>query len=181
MTVAPALIIRRATVKDAPAMTRYMSDPVIFGSLLQMPYPNEEAWVARLAADNTPGKTDLALVAERDGELIGSAGLFSPGVAPRRRHAMGLGISVASAAHGRGVGTALMAALCDYADNWLACLRIELTVYAQNAIAQRLYRKFGFELEGTFRGYALRDGAYVDALSMARLHPNPPTMPRAHA
>ena len=176
MTAAPVLTIRRASVKDAPAMTRYMSDPVIFGSLLQMPYPSEESWTARLTADNTPGKIDLALVAERDGELVGSAGLFSPGPAPRRRHAMGLGISVASAAQGQGVGTALMAALCDYADNWLACLRIELTVYADNAIAQRLYRNFGFELEGTFRGYALRDGVYVDALSMARLHPSPPAI-----
>jgi putative acetyltransferase len=181
MTAAPALTIRRASVKDAAAMTRYMSDPAIFGALLQMPYPNEEAWTARLTSDNTPGKTDLALVAERDGELVGSAGLFSPGVAPRRRHAMGLGISVASAAQGQGVGTALMAALCDYADNWLACLRIELTVYSDNLVAQRLYRNFGFELEGTFRSYALRDGAYVDALSMARLHPNPPTLRAAGA
>ena len=89
------------------------------------------------------------------------------------------GISVASAAQGQGVGTALMAALCDYADNWVACLRIELTVYTDNEIAQRLYRNFGFELEGTFRGYSLRDGVYVDAHSMARLHPNPPALPRA--
>jgi putative acetyltransferase len=28
--------------------------------------------------------------------------------------------------------------------------------------------------EGLHRGYALRDGSYVDTLSMARLHPNPP-------
>jgi len=28
------------------------------------------------------------------------------------------------------------------------------------------------------RGYALRDGVYVDALAMARLHPNPPQVQR---
>ena len=178
MTAAPALTIRRASVKDAAAMARYMSDPVIFGGLLQMPYPSEEMWQARLADGAAAVKPDLSLVAERDGEVIGSAGLFSPGPAPRRRHAMGLGISVATAAQGQGVGTALMAALCDYADNWLACLRLELTVYTDNEVAQRLYRNFGFELEGTFRGYALRDGVYVDAHSMARLHPNPPAIDR---
>ena len=71
-----------------------------------------------------------------------------------------------------------MTALCDYADNWLACLRIELTVYTDNDIAQRLYRNFGFELEGTLRAYALRDGVYVDAHSMARLHPSPTAIAR---
>jgi putative acetyltransferase len=168
-----ALSIRRISAKDAAAMARYMSDPAIFGALLQMPYPSEAAWQARLA-DEGSGKSDVTLVAERDGELIGSAGLFSPGPAARRRHVMGLGISVAREAQGRGVGNALMTALCDYADRWAGVLRVELTVYTDNETAIRLYRKFGFEVEGTFRRYALRDGVYVDALSMARLHPNPP-------
>jgi putative acetyltransferase len=87
---------------------------------------------------------------------------------------MGLGISVAGSRQGQGVGSALMQALCDYADNWLALLRIELTVYTDNAAAIALYRKFGFETEGTMRGYGLRDGQYVDVFAMARLHPNPP-------
>jgi len=128
-----------------------------------------------------PGKQDLLLVAEVNGELVGQAGLHPAGVAIRRRHAMYLGISVASTAQRQGIGTALMTALCDYADNWLACLRIELTVYTDNEIAQRLYRNFGFEVEGTLRAYALRDGVYVDAYSMARLHPNPPTVTRSDA
>ena len=34
----------------------------------------------------------------------------------------------------------------------------------------KLYRKFGFEIEGTHRKYAFRDGAYVDAHTMARVH-----------
>ena len=172
------LLIRRATAKDAAALAQYMSDPAIFGALLQMPYPSEEMWQARLTDGAATARPDLALVAERDGELVGSAGLFGAGAALRRRHAMGLGISVARAAQGQGVGTALMTALCDYADNWLACLRIELTVYTDNDIAQRLYRNFGFELEGTLRAYALRDGVYVDAHSMARLHPSPPAIAR---
>ena len=47
--------------------------------------------------------------------------------------------------------------------------RIELTVFADNAAAIRLYEKFGFELEGTHRAYAYRDGQFADALCMARL------------
>jgi putative acetyltransferase len=44
-----------------------------------------------------------------------------------------------------------------------------LEVYTDNAPALRLYRKFGFEIEGTKRRYALRDGVFVDAHVMARL------------
>jgi L-phenylalanine/L-methionine N-acetyltransferase len=34
-----------------------------------------------------------------------------------------------------------------------------------------LYVKFGFEIEGTHRRYAFREGRYVDAYSMACLIP----------
>ena len=39
-----------------------------------------------------------------------------------------LGISVVADAQGRGLGSALMAAMCDYSDRWVGALRLELTV-----------------------------------------------------
>jgi putative acetyltransferase len=42
-------------------------------------------------------------------------------------------------------------------------------VYADNEAAHRLYHKFGFETEGRLRDYAVRDGAFVDTLTMARI------------
>ena len=68
---------------------------------------------------------------------------------------------------GRGVGTALMEAALDLADNWLNLARIELNVYTDNEIGIALYERFGFEIEGTHRRYAFRNGVYVDAYSMA--------------
>ena len=168
------LLIRRASTRDAAALAQHMSDPAVFGGLLQLPYPSEEAWHKRLVDGAAATNADLLLVAERDGAIVGAAGLMAAGPQARRRHVMHLGISVAREAQGQGVGSALMAALCDYADRWVGVLRIELTVYTDNAVAIRLYRNFGFELEGTAKAYALRDGAYVDAHAMARLHPNPP-------
>jgi putative acetyltransferase len=88
-----------------------------------------------------------------------------------------LGISVLPQASRQGVGTALMQAMCDYADNWIGALRLELGVYTDNVGAMALYRKFNFEIEGTQRGYALRDGVYVDSHMMVRFHPNPPRPP----
>ncbi|MCW5659664.1 MAG: GNAT family N-acetyltransferase [Burkholderiaceae bacterium] len=168
------VLIRRVRANDAEGMARLMGDPDTLGHLLQLPYPSVEAWRTRLAEWDQPGRSDLLLVAEADGALVGNAGLNPVGQALRRRHAMGLGIAVASDWRRRGVGSQLLAALLDTADRWLGCLRIELTVYTDNAAAIALYRKFGFEVEGTHRAFALRDGRYVDALAMARLHPNPP-------
>jgi putative acetyltransferase len=70
---------------------------------------------------------------------------------------------------GKGIGTALMQAVIDLTDRWLNLTRIELTVFTDNESAIALYRNFGFEIEGTLRKYAFRDGAFVDAYSMARV------------
>lgn len=171
-----SIAIRRATVQDAPAYARIMGDPGVFPGLLQMPYACDEIWKQRLIDANTPGKADLLLVAELDGNVVGTAGLHPVGLHIRRRHAWMLGISVVPQAQGRGVGTALMQALCDYADNWVGALRLELGVYTDNAPALALYRKFNFQIEGTQRGYAFRDGQYVDSHLMVRFHPKPPAI-----
>ncbi len=168
------ITLRRANPKDAAGYARMMSEAEVYANLLQLPYADEDLWRQRLTESCVPGKADLSLVAEIDGELAGSAGLHPAGLAARRRHAMSLGISIAKQAQGRGVGSALMTALCDYADRWAGILRLELTVFADNERAIALYRKFGFEAEGRHRAYAMRDGRYVDALCMARLHPEQP-------
>ena len=170
------ITVRRAGTKDAAAFARIMGDPSVYPGLMQLPYTDEETWRARLAENFAPGKTDLPLAAELNGEVVGTSGLHPTGPSLRRRHVMMLGISVLPQAQRQGVGTALMAAMCDYADRWAGTLRIELTVYSDNHAAIALYRKFGFVPEGTHRAYALRDGVYVDALAMARLHPRPPTI-----
>ena len=168
------ILIRRARPDDAAAIARLMDEPIVYANLMQMPYASEEAQRTRIADSLAPGKTDLLIVAEQDGKVVGSAGMHPAGPQLRRRHVVMIGLSVVAEAQRQGVGTALMQALCDYADRWMGVLRIELTVYVDNAGAIALYRKFGFEMEGRHRGYALRDGQYVDAFAMARLHPDPP-------
>jgi putative acetyltransferase len=174
----PGITIRRANPKDAGSYARIMGEEDVFSNLLQMPYTDEDAWRARLTDSCAPGKADIGIVAEVDGVVVGTAGLHPVGPAQRRRHVMMLGISIAKEAQGKGVGKALMQALVDYADNWAGVLRIELTVYPDNERAIALYRQFGFEVEGTHRAYALRNGRYVDTLTMARLHPQQPQVRR---
>ena len=87
----------------------------------------------------------------------------------RRAHVAAVGMAVHDGHHGKGVGSALMKAALDLADNWLQYTRLELTVYTDNAAALALYKKFGFEIEGTHRQFAFRNGAHIDSYSMARL------------
>jgi len=78
-------------------------------------------------------------------------------------------MSVHPAYRNRGVASALMAEMVSLCDNWLRIERSELTVFVDNAPALAVYRKFGFETEGTGKQYALRNGEYIDAFFMARM------------
>ena len=173
--------IRRAVLGDAAAFARTMGHPDVLANLMQLPYTSEALWQARLTESLAPGKTDLMLVAELpdahgDPQVVANAGLHPAGPALRRRHAMSLGMAVHPDAQGQGVGRALMQSLCDWADHWGQVLRIELTVFVDNARAIALYERFGFRQEGRHVGYALRGGRYIDVFSMARLHPDPPRL-----
>ena len=171
---AAQVTVRRATVADAEAFAQMLSNPEVFPQLLQMPYANAEMWRARFTERAAQATPDLMLLAVTDdGELVGGAGLHPTSASPRKRHVMMLGMQVQPAWQRRGVGTLLLQSLCDYADHWLGLLRLELEVYADNHRAQALYRRLGFVEEGRHRCDALRDGVYVDSLSMARLNPSP--------
>jgi L-phenylalanine/L-methionine N-acetyltransferase len=172
-----AIHLRRACPEDAAAYAQMMNEPAVVRGTLQIPYASEAMWRERLAPAAGHSPLELHLVAEVKGEFAGGAGLHSVGGAARRRHAMGLGMAVRTRFHGQGVGGALLAALCRQADDWLQILRIELTVFADNAPAISLYKKHGFELEGRHRAFALREGRWEDTLFMARLHPNPAPWP----
>jgi putative acetyltransferase len=170
------ITIRRPRPDDAAAITAMMSDPAVLPWLLQLPYATEALWKKRIDDMNSAtAGAELIIVAERGGRVVGNAGLH-PLSQVRRSHAAHIGMSVAVDAQGQGVGTALMAALVDWADNWARLLRLELTVFTDNAGAIALYKKFGFQIEGTHRAYALRNGVFADVLAMARLHPGP-TLP----
>jgi len=163
------ITIRSAEPGDAEAFQRIFMDPRVFANTLQIPLPSIEFWRKRL---ETPTDARL-LVALADGEVVGNCGIHTT-TNPRRAHAATIGLVVHGNWHGRGVGSALLKEAISLADNWLHLLRLELTVFTDNLAAIKLYQKFGFVIEGTHIGHALRDGQFVDGHSMARINPQPP-------
>jgi putative acetyltransferase len=161
-----AITLRRAEPDDYALVCRVFEDESAYSGTLQAPFPSVDDWRKRMAQ---PADGDYMLLAFVDGEIAGHAGLHPVGKSPRRAHARMLGICVHSRFQGKGVGTALMQALVDLADKWLPVTRIELTVFVDNETAIALYRRFGFEIEGTHKSYALRDGRYTDTYAMARI------------
>jgi L-phenylalanine/L-methionine N-acetyltransferase len=158
------LILRAQEPSDWPGIAALTELPKVRWGTLRLPFTSQEQW--RKWTEN-PTEDRTAIVAVLDGSIVGSARIrHGKG---RRRHSGDVGISVHDDFHGRGIGSALMAALIDVADNWLDLKRLDLTVYTDNAPAIALYRKFGFDVEGTLRGDAFRDGKYVDSFAMARL------------
>lgn len=158
--------IRRAEPADYKAVQQVHAQPRAIWGTLQVPFPSEEVWKKRLT---DAGDEMYALVACVEGEVVAMAGLHVYPKSPRRRHVGYVGMAVHDKWHARGIGTALMKAIIELADNWLNLARLELNVWIDNEPALRLYKKLGFEIEGTQRKYAFRDGAYVDAYAMARV------------
>jgi L-phenylalanine/L-methionine N-acetyltransferase len=162
------ITVRRAEPEDYEALHRIISGPMAIAGTMQLPLPSAEMWRKRLSE---PSEDRFSLVACVDGEVVGNLGLETNSTRWRMRHAGRIGMAVHDDWQGKGVGSALMEAALDLADNWLNLTRIELHVYVDNAAGIALYEKFGFEIEGTHRRFAFRDGEYVDAYSMARLKP----------
>ncbi|MGJ8454795.1 GNAT family N-acetyltransferase [Pseudothermotoga sp. U03pept] len=108
----------------------------------------------------------IFLVAEYFGEIVGMITLYGSN---RRRivHRGELGITVRRDFWGKGIGTSLM-------HNCLAIAKqkgfkkIQLEVMANNERAIRLYKKFGFEVEGVMKRAVCVDGEYIDLVMMGR-------------
>jgi RimJ/RimL family protein N-acetyltransferase len=106
-----------------------------------------------------PSEGTFRLVACLERELVGQLDIHTFPNRPRRRHAGQLGMAVCDEFQRRGVGTALLQAAVDLADKWLNLLRLELEVYSDHEPALRLYKRFGFAVEGTLVRYAYRAGS----------------------
>ncbi|MCY1127569.1 GNAT family N-acetyltransferase [Frigidibacter sp. RF13] len=155
--------LRAYEPEDAPALTDLLNQPRVVWGTMQRPFTS----VAERRRRSEAFHPELQLVALAGDRIVGIISLTRE--ANRRAHVGSVGMAVRDDFQGQGCGTALLSAVVDHADRWLTLTRLELTVWADNEPAVRLYERHGFEREGLGRAYAYRDGRFVDALFMARL------------
>lgn len=158
-------VIRHAEPSDIDAIKAIYDQPSLYANTLQLPYQPVANWQRLYNA----GSGFYNLVAELEGKVVGQLGM-QVCQNPRRRHVAELGMGVREEYQGQGIGSALLRAALEMADNWLNIRRVELTVYPTNEAAIALYERFGFEVEAELTDYAFQYGKYVNVLAMARIN-----------
>src|SRR5688500_12843223 len=107
---------------------------------LGVPYSSEQTRREEMARDQDDNDSVVACAQS----IIGGHPAHSVYMYQRTQHSGHLGIAVRDDWQDKGVGTRLVEACVDLADNWLNLTRLNLRVYADNAPAIALYEKFGF-------------------------------------
>ncbi len=157
--------LRAAEPGDLEAITEMMNQPLVRHGTVRTPFTAPEA-LKELVEPKEPAARSIVAVAH--GVPVGM-GMLQP-MTGRRAHVGEIALlAVHDAWGGRGIGTALLAAMIDLADNWLNLRRLTLSVLADNVPGIKLYQAFGFVSEGVKRADVFRAGRFADAAAMARV------------
>ncbi|MGN6445512.1 GNAT family N-acetyltransferase [Amnibacterium sp.] len=124
------------------------------------------AFVARLEREAEAQPDSVRFVVEADGTAVGGVSLF--GVDRFAGHAE-VGIGLVPEARGRGIGTAAIAQIVEFAFVRQNLRRLHLQAIASNAGALAVYERAGFVEEGRLREHAWVRGAYEDIVLMGLL------------
>jgi RimJ/RimL family protein N-acetyltransferase len=162
-------MIRAPNVADAEALHEYLktlNDDAHPGLLRRSELPSieqERDFIQRYLS----GAGHLLFLVD-DARILGCAEL-TLGKTPYRNHCAGLGINLAREARGKGHGTAMIAALHDWARAHPDVDRIQLEVFSTNPDALKLYERLGYVREGCRQGAIKRNGEFIDMIQMVLL------------
>ncbi|HMK92672.1 MAG TPA: GNAT family protein [Thermoleophilia bacterium] len=162
------LVVRQGRARDARAVRDLIAAVAAEPSvpLLTTPQAMTTERVRGYIMGARAGGRGLFLVGEVDGAVVGNIGGHGLDIEPSR-HVLEIGMSVAAAARGVGVGSALL----DAALAWAAVAgyqKVVLSVFPHNERAIALYERHGFVREGVRARQFVREGRYLDEVLMAR-------------
>ncbi|MFJ7637849.1 MULTISPECIES: GNAT family N-acetyltransferase [unclassified Peribacillus] len=106
-------------------------------------------------------------VAEDEGKLVGYL-MAIGGSVKRTNHSAYLVIGILEECRGKGIGTSLFQNVIKWASHH-DISRLELTTVTQNEAGVALYKKFGFEIEGTKRNSLVIQGKSYNEYYMSKL------------
>lgn len=165
------IIYREPVVEDAQEIVdfyNYVGGETSYLSFEKDEYPLDvEAQKESIVATNASDINKM-LLAVADGKIIG-IGTISSSSKIKARHCGELGIVVAKAYQGQGIGTSIINQLIEWAKNNGTTTRIQLDTRKDNELAVALYKKLGFELEGCLKNSTLLNGKYYDLYVMGMM------------
>ena len=157
--------VRAWQLGDEAALARHANNREIWLNLRdQFPHPytleHAKAWV-ELASVESPA-THFAIVLE---EAVGGIGFDLQGDIGRQSAEIGYWLS---AAHwNKGLMSAAVRAVTDYAFEQFSLTRIFAVPYDTNIASQRVLEKVGYVREGVLRRSAIKDGVVLDQVVYA--------------
>lgn len=171
------VIVRDAAEADMESVQAIFSHYVLHGlATFEETPPSVATMIERRASVLEAGLPYLAV--EVDGRVLGYAyaTMFRP--RPAYRYAIENSVYVATGHGGRGLGTALMAALIARCERGPWRQMLAVIGDSGNAGSIALHRRLGFEPVGTFRSVGFKLGRWVDTVLMQRpLGPGDGTLP----
>ncbi len=164
-------IVRPWKRTDARSIARWADNPRVAVHLrdrFPSPYTVRDArrWIRAAHAIHPP--THFAI--EADGEAVGGIG-FDAFTDVDRRTAE-IGYWLAEPYWGRGIATAAVEAVSDYAFRRFDLVRLQARVFEGNEASQRVLEKAGYELEGRLRRSVTKGDRTIDSFLYARLRPD---------
>ena len=164
------ITIRQITVDDAAAFLA-MRAQVDLETKFMMLEPGERQTTVEQERERIANllKSDnkQTFLAEDDGQLVGW--LWANGGEFRRNHhSVHIVIGITAAYTNQGIGTRLFQTCEDWARE-RGLHRLELTVMTNNPLGIALYKKMGFQIEGTAPDALRVDGEYIALHTMSKL------------
>jgi RimJ/RimL family protein N-acetyltransferase len=128
-------------------------------------------WLSAYETGRDDGtRIGFAVVDDETGEQLGLA--LAPTIEPEAATAE-LGYVVAPRARGRGVGTAALGMLTEWALSELGLERLELRISVENGASKRVAERCGYVREGVLRSVYVKDGLREDTEIWSRLAGDP--------
>ena len=160
--------IRSYREDDAESLARSAHNPRIARNMRDtFPYPytlsDAHGWIAHTLQQSP--QVDFAIASET--EVIGGIGLKLQDDVNRRSAEIGYWLG--EPFWGRGIATAALQALTEYAFAEFDLVRIYARVFEWNPASSRVLEKVGYVREGRLRSSVLKDGQIIDELLYAKI------------
>lgn len=111
---------------------------------------------------------NIMLLALDDDKIV-SIGTISSTWKIKGRYIGELGIVVEMAHQAQGIGSEIIRRLIEWCRENGITTRVQLDTRTDNEVAVKLYKRFGFEIEGCLKNTTLIDGKYYDLYVMGMM------------